>query len=250
MIKMDISKTQPIPNEPALFIKDKKILVFADLHIGIESQLKEHGVIAKSRSDLMIKKIFSICRKHKPKDIVLLGDIKHNIPMTTIQERRDVRNFLSLIEEYGNIHIIPGNHDGNIRKLASEDIIIHHSTGLVLNKIGFVHGHCWPKPDVMDCKQLIIAHTHPTVMFLDRLNFRTFEPCWVKGRFILKRLNEKYPDSKNNDLLIMPAFNPLCGGTAINHDGIVGPFGKMIDIENAQVYLIDGASLGKVKDIK
>ena len=48
----------------------------------------------------------------------------------------------------------------------------------------------------------------------------------------------------------MPAFNPLCGGSSVNHDGIVGPLGKMIDIENSQIYLIDGASLGKVKDIK
>ena len=250
MVNMDISNTQPMPNEPALFIKDKKILVIADLHIGIEGQLKKQGVVAKSRSNIMIKKIFSICRKYKPNDIILLGDIKHNIPMTTIQERRDVKNFLNLIEEYGNIHIIPGNHDGNIKKLASENIIIHPSTGLVLNKTGFVHGHCWPKPEVMDCEQLIMAHTHPTVMFLDRLNFRTFEPCWVKGRFIKKILNEKYPNSKNNGLLIMPAFNPLCGGTAVNHDGIVGPLGKIIDIENAHIYLMDGASLGKVKDIK
>jgi metallophosphoesterase superfamily enzyme len=170
--------------------------------------------------------------------------------MTTIQERRDVKKFLSLIEEYGNIHVIPGNHDGNIRKLASENIIIHPSTGLVLNNTGFVHGHCWPKSEVMKCDQLIMAHTHPTVMFLDRLNFKTFEPCWVKGHFGQKILSEKYPDSKNIDLLIMPAFNPLCGGTAVNLDGIVGPLGKLIDIKNAQIYLIDGASLGKVENIK
>ena len=105
MIKMDKSNIQPIPNEPALFIKEKKILVFADLHIGIEAHLREQGVLTKSRTEPMIKKIFSICRKYHPKDIIFLGDLKHNIPMSTIQERKDVRIFLSSIEEFGNIHI-------------------------------------------------------------------------------------------------------------------------------------------------
>ncbi len=35
---------QPIPNEPALFIKEKKILIVADLHIGIERELREKGL--------------------------------------------------------------------------------------------------------------------------------------------------------------------------------------------------------------
>lgn len=246
---MDISTIQPIPNEPALFIKEKKILVFADLHIGIESQLREQGVITKSRSDEMINKLFSICKKFNPYDIILLGDIKHNIPTSTIQERKDVKNFLRLIEEYGKIHIIPGNHDGNIKWLTTENIIIHPSSGFIFNGIGFVHGHRWPNEEIMKCKQIIFAHTHPTIMFLDRLNFKTFEPCWVKGNFILKKLKEKYPEAKNPSFLIMPAFNPLCGGAAVNHDGIVGPLGKIIDIKNSEIYLIDGVSLGKVKDI-
>jgi metallophosphoesterase superfamily enzyme len=48
----------------------------------------------------------------------------------------------------------------------------------------------------------------------------------------------------------MPAFNPLCGGIAVNQDGISGPFGKFIDIKNAQIYLIDSSDLGKVKDLE
>ena len=47
----------------------------------------------------------------------------------------------------------------------------------------------------------------------------------------------------------MPAFNPLCGGMAVNQEGITGPIGKIIDIQNTQMYLIDGTSLGKVIDI-
>ena len=48
----------------------------------------------------------------------------------------------------------------------------------------------------------------------------------------------------------MPAFNPLCGGIAANKEGITGPLGKIIEIGNAHIFLIDGTYLGKIKDIK
>ncbi|MDH7507426.1 MAG: metallophosphoesterase [Candidatus Thermoplasmatota archaeon] len=241
---------QPIPNSPALFVKEKKILVIADLHIGIESELNQKGINMFSQTDKIKKHFFSLCKKYKPKEIILLGDIKHNIPVTTIQERKDVKNFLEEIQSLGCIHIIPGNHDGSIQKITPKNIVIHSSNGFIVQNIAFIHGHKWPTEETMDCKQIIMGHTHPTIMFIDRLCFKTFEPCWIKSNFDIKKLKEKYPHSKNPEILIMPAFNPLCGGIAANNDGITGPLGKIIDIENAFVFLIDGTFLGKIKDIK
>ena len=246
---MESLEVQPIINEPAIFIKNKKILVIADLHIGIESELIEQGINAKSQTNKMIKHIEILCKKHNPKTIVLLGDIKHNIPTSTIWERKDVKNFLNAIEEQGFIHIFPGNHDGNIQKLTSENINLHSSDGDILEDIGFIHGHRWPNEKIMQCETIITAHTHPTVMFTDRRGFKTFEPCWVKTSFNSDKLKEKYPDSSNPTCFIMPAFNPLCGGIAINQEGIIGPIGKILDINDSQIYLLDGSSLGKSKDI-
>ena len=98
MIDVDLSKIQPIPNEPALFIEAKKILVIADLHIGIKSELKEHGVNAESQTQKMIDHLTHLCKKYKPEEIILLGDIRHNISFSTNIERRDVRNFLKTIQ--------------------------------------------------------------------------------------------------------------------------------------------------------
>lgn len=247
---MDLSEIQPIPNEPALFIKNKQILVVADLHIGIESQLREQGLHTASQAQKMVDHLLSICKKYKPQQIILLGDIKHNIPSATIQERRDVRNFLWIIQEYGTVHMIPGNHDGFIRKLSPDEIIIHPSDGFTVENIGFVHGHRWPSEEIMQCEQIITAHTHPTIMFTDRLGYKTFESCWIKGMFLKNKLKEKYPNSTYPEILIMPAFNPLCGGISVNQEGVSGPIGKIMDLKNAQIYLIDGTSLGRVKDIK
>ena len=246
---MDINGFQPIPNEAILFHKGKKILVVADLHIGIESELRERGLQLSSQAKKMINHLLSICDEYKPKDIVLLGDIKHNIPSAFIQERRDVRKFLRIISGYGNVHVVPGNHDGFIHKLSTEEINVHPSDGLIFENVGFAHGHRWPSNDIMECELVIVAHTHPTVMLKDRLEYRTFEPCWIKVHFLRDKLMEKYPDSKNPRLLVMPAFNPLCGGIAVNKDGIAGPLGKIIDIKNASVYLEDGTFLDKVKEL-
>jgi len=240
---------KPISNEPALFI-NKKILVVADLHIGIESELREQGINTASQTQTMTNRLIALFKKYKPKEIILLGDIKHNIPSSTIQERKDVRNFLETIQTHGIIHIIPGNHDGNLQKISPLDIIIHPSDGFVLENLGFVHGHRWPSKEIMRCDQIIIAHTHPTIMLTDRLGHKNFEPCWIKGNFLDSKLKEKYLGSASPKILIMPAFNPLCGGIAANQEGITGPIGKIIDMENAEVYLLDGSALGKVKDIK
>ena len=247
---MQLSEMQPILNEPALFISNKKILVVADLHIGIETELREYGLNTSSQTQTMTNHLISLCRKYRPKEIVLLGDIKHNIPSSTIQERKDVENFLEAIQAYGVIHILPGNHDGNIKKISPKDILIHPSDGVILGNIGFVHGHRWPNKEIMLCEQIIIGHTHPTIMLTDRLGYKTFEPCWLKGKTIEDKLKERYPDSAEVQILVMPAFNPLCGGIAVNKEGIMGPIGKIMDIKNAQVYLLDGSSLGRVKDIQ
>ena len=239
---------QPIPNEPALFIKDKKIIVIADLHIGIERELREKGLQVPSQTKSMTKRLILLFKKYNPAEIVLLGDIKHNIPTSTIQERKDVKNFIEKIKEYGPIHILPGNHDGNIIKLLPSDILLHSSDGYVIENIGFIHGHRWPKEEIMQCEYIILAHTHPTIMLTDRLGYKTYESCWLRGS-CKTSTEDKYPKIEDPALFVLPAFNPLCGGIAVNKDKIIGPFSKILDVDNSNVYLIDGSSLGKVKDI-
>ena len=60
---MDLLDIQPIPNEPALFIKNEQILAVADLHIGIESQLREQGLQTSSQAQKMIEHLLLIIKK-------------------------------------------------------------------------------------------------------------------------------------------------------------------------------------------
>ncbi|MCK4415631.1 MAG: metallophosphoesterase [Thermoplasmatales archaeon] len=247
---MESTDIQPVVNEPALLITNKKILVVADLHIGIESELWELGLHTPAQTSSMTKRLIALFGKYAPNNIILLGDIKHNIPSSTIQEKTDVKRFLTKIHSFGTIHVLPGNHDGNIDRFLSPDILLHPSDGFVFEGIGFVHGHRWPSEEVMKCEHIVIGHTHPTIMLTDRLGYKTFEPCWLRGKCINSKLKEKYPNSNDPNIIIMPAFNPFCGGIAVNKEPIIGPFGKIMNVKDAEVYLPDGSLLGKVKDIK
>jgi len=247
---MSFIELQPIQDEPALLQKEKKLLIIADLHIGIENELQENGLHIPSQTRPMQERVITLIDTYDISDLIILGDVKHNIPTSTTQERSDVRRFLDTIKTHATLHILPGNHDGNIGRLLSTDIKLHPSDGFVFEDIGLAHGHRWPTEDVMQCDQIVAAHTHPTIMLTDRLGYRTFEPCWLRAFCNQEKLHRKYPKSKNPMVFIVPAFNPLCGGIAVNRDPILGPFNSILDIQNALVYLLDGASLGKVCDIK
>ena len=241
---------QPLFNDPALLLKEKKTLIVADLHIGIESELRQNGLQVPSQTKIMEHRLISIVTTHAVENIILLGDIKHTIPSSTNQERADVKNFLRTLQSYCTIHILPGNHDGNIHRLCFPPIQLHPSDGFVFEEIGLTHGHRRPSPEVMQCDQVIIGHSHPTIMLTDRLGYRTFEQCWLRGPLLQEVLQEKYPGSPTSQILLMPAFNMLCGGVAVNQDSLLGPFRSLIDVNNAELYLLDGSLLGKVKDLK
>jgi putative SbcD/Mre11-related phosphoesterase len=244
------SGLQPLIDEPALLLKEKKLLIIADLHIGIESELRQNGLQVPSQTKMMEQRLRSIATTHQITDIILLGDIKHMIPSSTFQERTDVRYFLKAISSLGTLHVLPGNHDGNINRLLSSEIQLHPSEGFVFEGIGFTHGHRKASDEVMSCNQVVVGHTHPTVLLIDRLGYRTFEQCWLRGAPFSDVLHEKYPNSSTSEILLMPAFNPLCGGVAVNRDPLLGPFKSLIDVENAELYLLDGSALGKVKNLR
>lgn len=241
---------QPIPNIPALFFHEMKLLVIADLHIGIENELREYGVHATSKTTEMKQQLQNLCEVYKPEEIIILGDVKHTIPSSPFIEKKEIHDFLRTLQEYGIIHIVPGNHDGGIQKMIPKKIMVHSSDGFIHGPFGFLHGHRWPHNELLHCEQIIFGHTHPSVMLTDRLGFQTYETCWIKGRFLPETLNEKYKAfNQNLTYLIVPAFNPLCGGIAVNKDGIVGPLKNIINLQDGEVYLLDGSALGAVKDI-
>jgi len=83
------------------------------------------------------------------------------------------------------------------------------------------------------------------------------EPVWIKSKIDQEKVKERYKVKKTGKLevIIMPAFNRLLGGTPVNvkttRDELLGPLLKndFIDMENAELYLLDGTYLGILSNI-
>lgn len=248
-------KLEPIPGEPSILIKTKKkVLILADLHIGIESELKVAGINIPSQTEKLAEHLLELCSIHKVDEVIIAGDVKHNVPLTSRQEHYDIplvfERLKDVVEE---VHVAPGNHDGNLRFLLSKWVNIHDSKGFVHRNIGFFHGHTWPGKDVMKCETVIMAHEHPHIQFIETLGERDSRPCWVRARFLSEKTEERYPGS-SPELIILPTFNSLCGGNAINDPSqkYLSPVVKngLADIDNATIYLLDGTNLGILKDLR
>jgi len=227
----------PIRNERAMLIESA--LVLSDLHIGVEYELERKGIRVPSQWKAMADEVLRLKEKSGAKDLVINGDLKHGIPSSK-WEMRDIRLFMDEIEgQFREIHIVKGNHDGNIEKALPEWVEIHDGSGFLIGDYGILHGHAWPSEELDDAEVLVIGHTHPAVAFIDSLGNSHKEPCWIRGKY-----GEK-------EIIVMPAMNRFYGGSPINED-LLGPLlnSEEFDRENADIYLLDGTYLGKIEKIK
>lgn len=248
----------PILNEPALVVTNNiRVIVIADIHLGIEWELYHRGFSISSQAEKRKKRICEYIDKVVPDRIVLLGDIKHNVPRTSWQEKKEVPDFLRAISDYAPVDIVPGNHDGDIDELVSGDVRIHGMRGFVLDETGYFHGHTWPDVSLLSSKKIIMSHNHPVVRLTDPLGHAFSEEVWIRTHFIESAIKEFYGDIEwlDPEIIIMPAFNELCGGIPFNesiHEELLGPLfsNNAIELEKAVAYLLDGTNLGTIGNIR
>lgn len=258
---------RPIINEPALVVENEtKTLVVADIHLGIEWDLYRSGISIPSRMQYGLERMLGYIKQESPERIILLGDVKHNVPQISWQERDEIPYFLESLAEHAEIDIFPGNHDGGLEYLVPKraDIRIHPVRGSIIEGIGYLHGHTWPDPELLFAEYIVTAHNHPTIRFTDSLGYSITEQSWIRtklkrdvlqGHFRNLEFNTGNGKWKGPELVIVPSFNELCGGVAFNeslHDDLLGPMfsSGAVDIDDAQVYLLDGTSLGALKHIR
>lgn len=236
-------KISPIHNEPAILIKNNtNTLVIADLHIGIENEIRTAGFNIPIQTTKIIDKIMKLCINHKIKNLVIVGDVKHEVPGISRQEFRELPIFFEKLEKITNVFLTIGNHDTGIKNFTSENIKIFDSKGFVLDNVGFFHGHAWPSKIVMKCDNMIMGHLHSTVRFKDSMGGKLNHPCWIRTRFN-EDAKKKY--ECKGELIIMPAFNPLCGGGSFYKKKAISPIikNKLINKDNIMIYLLDGTYL-------
>ena len=246
-----------ITDYPAAFITEKKALIIAELHLGLEYQLFKSGVMIPSQREKFTQVIEKLVEQTKAKTLIIVGDIKHKVPGATIREDIEIPKFLNHLKEKIKIILVKGNHDDRIEKIIPEGVRLVSSRGLKLGKYGFFHGHAWPSKKLMQCDYLFMAHIHPAVEFKDSFGYRSILHVWLKGQLDRELVKKKFKISKTGKLItiVLPTFNSILGGAAVNKitkEEVVGPLlkNKFFSADCSKVYLLDGTYIGSVKELK
>lgn len=266
---------------PAMLVEgEERVLLASDFHLGLEYELAKMGINIPFQTDRILGELLTLVREHHPDRLLLLGDIKHGIPITSFQEKREIPKFFSALqEEVEVVDVVRGNHDGNIQHLVPEGVSIHPSKGFMLGerfRIAAMHGHAWPYPRLMSADLIVMGHNHPTVLLKTPLGIRISQRVWIKGKCDGSRLastflekeglavednpREAFEEQFNSriddpQMVLMPAFNDLLGGLPVNAEApksLLGPLLRTgaVKIDGFEAYLLDGTFLGDVNFLR
>jgi len=219
------------------------LLVVADLHIGYEEALNKVGVLIprtqfkETISDL--NGVFDKLKGEKIKEIVVLGDLKHEFGTISSQEWREVKEVLDFFKKKAKkVVLVKGNHDTILGPIAARKEV-EIKEYYVKDGICFIHGHklfsdCLDK----EIKMMVLAHRHPAIALFDDYKKEKYK-CFLKGKW------------KSKEVIIMPSFFPFVEWSDVVNDyynhGIIEE-GKLKDFD---VYVVGDKvyKFGKVREL-
>lgn len=238
---------------PALLVEETmRVLVVGDLHLGIEADLSRHGLHIRSRSRQRMERVLSCIESEGPDLLVLLGDVKHNVPLTSRQEYRELPGILDAFRSRVPLHLVPGNHDPGIEKFFHEDEILSKS-GVLIDGVGYMHGHTYPNR----CLQghlIISGHHHPLVTIRDRVGCALRAPGYLLAPVDDTCL--QFPGSKENNrgttrVLFIPALNELAGYDILQTaKEPFSPLSRCMNPAESEVFLADGTFIGGLASLE
>lgn len=258
-----MAELRMIAGEPAALVieskgknRGRRNLLVADLHIGIESSLGTEKM-AMDAIGRLIERLKALVKENKADRLVLIGDIRHRIPIEkeywqqlTEEEETERRIALEVPEQLLKLKnecevlLVPGNHDGALKSYFET----HQE--LMIEDIGIFHSHRWPSEEMIKSAGTVIAaHSHPAVALQDELGHITKRKVWVFGEIDEKGLKSQYPEldlEGGKRIVIMPAFNDLITGKAVNEKReFLGPLLRtdMFKIEKMEVFTLEGTSI-------
>lgn len=246
-------------------------LIISDLHLGIEEEISEEKGIHFPLQDVSIlERIKSLVRKYELYSLYIVGDVKHTI-LTDIPYNWDIiPEFLQNLTEIVETVIIPGNHDGHLEALLPRSVELADVHGIVIGKdderIGLLHGHAWPAPELLKAIRFIAGHIHPAVSRFrtvskpeigrsDRRRYAGSVPVVLNSKLskncIRQRLGMlEIPDDDIATLTTLPSFNQLISGIAVNspRSEFQGPLFEnlCVDVLESEIYSTEGLYLGTI----
>lgn len=243
-----------VPMEAALLFKEGEdcTILISDLHLGLEKEMAKKGFRIPPYSMKIMERVNGIAEKYRANRIIVLGDVKHSIGKVDDIDWSVLPWFFeTLLDIFSSVEVIPGNHDGGIKSILPSRVKLHPSEGIIIGsdeKIGVTHGHSWPSQEIIACGRIVMGHSHFRYEMRDRFGARSKEAVWLFAKYdidgLLKKAGFHSSAHGTGELIVMPPFNNLVGGQAINAKGgfDFGPVlsSKTVDVKDADVFLLDG----------
>lgn len=182
---------------------NNEILVLSDFHIGYEEYLFGKLIPIRAQIDEIIKNldnIFNLLDKEKIKikEIIILGDLKHEFGEISDSEWRETLLIIDyFLKKSKKIILIKGNHDnilGPIAKKREVELKDYYKIG----DICFLHGDKMHK-ECIDSKIIIMGHLHPAITLYDSYKKEKFK-CFLSGKW------------SGMQVIVIPSFVPLVFG--------------------------------------
>src|SRR3989344_1788620 len=195
----------------ALYLERKKILIFADFHMGFEESLNEEGfLIPRFQFKETIDRLKKILDSVKVSEIVINGDLKHEFGKISDTEWRYTLDLLDFLLSYcKKIVLIKGNHDtilGPIAKKKEIKVVDYYE----IDNFLICHGD---KIIKSKCRKVIIGHEHPAIGLKSDGREEIFK-CFLEGNF------------KDKKIIVMPSFNLITEGTNVLKEKLLSPYLK------------------------
>lgn len=234
-----------IKDTPALLVTPERLIVAGDIHVGRDLKLRREGIHVPNATMRLSESLLGLCKRHRAKGIVLLGDLKESI---SYPEREELQELSSFFYQLRNVRvtITKGNHDPRIEeiieRIGSNAEVVRE---LLLKNVALMHGHAMPSEEAMRHDYIVTAHSHPAVNINGRL-----EKAWAVAR-IGGGAGEFY-DGYNRKirLVIMPAFNELITGSDLSAGRRFTPLFRngIFNLNKAEIYSLAKKPLGRVED--
>jgi len=229
----------------------KKIISIADVHLGVEIELKAKGFNVPLRTKHLANKLIDVMLRFQPDILLILGDLKHQIKGLNKEVLREVKLFTNLLRKsmsHVKIIVVRGNHDGALRSF--DDVKVYPSSGILIDDVGFIHGNAKPNPSTLTGEVLLMGHVHPALP--SKLGGQRIWVIYHLSRKMRGRLAKRFKVEVNvKRVIIQPAYNDYLGGVfeADSLRRLCPLFRGLLDPLKGYVYGLDGTFIGRFSSL-
>ncbi len=232
------------PSGPAVMIHEEQTILFlADIHMGIEYEMRNFGFHIRSRGQARIERICDLVQQADPDLVVILGDVKHRISGTSYQEFFELGTLFSSLRKHAPFLVTPGNHDPGIEAFLKPEEL-RAKEGTLVDSIGILHGHTIPDPRLQG-HLVLCGHHHPVVSLPDQVGVALKSPCYILGELNSDIFQDEGDDEVSTRVLMVPSCNEMTGyGIEKTFRSPFSPISRSLIIETAEILLPDGTYAG------